>query len=141
MKAGDKSYRNAELFAEFAGPLLPAEAALEPSKIHEYVEYLTDERGVSGSTVNRHLSAISRLAKVAVSLRLIDQRPELPWQKAGEGRIRWFTHEEEEAILKTLQGWGQMDAHDLFIFLADTGARLGEAAKLRWKTCRKTAGW
>lgn len=121
------------LFVAWAGPLVPVDEALSVSSIHEYVEYMQDERQCSGSTINRRLSAVSRLAKTAVSLGLLEKAPEMPWQKEGEGRIRWFATEDEEKMFSTLLQWGQHEERDLFIFLVDTGARLGEATKLTWK--------
>ncbi|MBS7544644.1 tyrosine-type recombinase/integrase [Ancylobacter oerskovii] len=121
----------ANSFARWVGPELSPAEALETSQVHEYVEFLRDlER--SGSTVNRHLAAISCLAKTALKLSLIDKLPDLPRQKEGEGRIRWFTEDEEADILATLDAWGERETRDLFVFLSDTGARLGEALKLEW---------
>lgn len=123
----------AQLFVTWVGPATDLAEALSATSIHEYVEHLQDERRVSGGTINRRLAAVSRLAKAAVSLDRIPKVPEMPWQREGEHRIRWFTPEEEEQILLTLRLWGQHAERDLFIFLADTGARKGEALKLRWQ--------
>lgn len=121
------------LFVSWAGPLTRVDDALSASSIHDYVAHLQDERQVSGSTINRRLASVSRLAKAAVSLGLLEKAAELPRQREGEGRIRWFSIEEEEAILFTLDQWGQHEERDLFIFLIDTGARLGEALGLTWR--------
>ncbi|UJX45736.1 site-specific integrase [Xanthobacter sp. YC-JY1] len=131
MKSG-ASTLSARLFVDWVGPETDIAEALSATSIHEYVEHLQDERQLSGSTINRRLAAVSRLAKAAVSLGRIAKTPELPWQKEGESRIRWFTPEEEEQILLTLRLWGCHAERDLFIFLADTGARKGEAFKLGW---------
>lgn len=128
----DKSERNSLQFVQWVGPLVSVKEALAPVTIHDFVEHLQDEHQSSSGTINRKLASISRLAKTARSLSLIDSIPELPWQKEGQGRIRWFTPEEEAQILRLLALWGEEEERDLFIFLADTGARLGEAFKLRW---------
>lgn len=125
------SEETARLYVRWTGPLTHTVDALSANSIHDYVAHLRDT-GRSGSTINRHLAAISRLMHTAISLNLIARKVELPRQREGEGRIRWFTEEEEAALLLTLRQWGAHRELDLFIFLADTGARLGEARKLEW---------
>jgi integrase len=87
----------------------------------------------SNGTINRHLSAVSKMARVAWKGRQIDQMPELPWQKEGAGRLRTYTKEEVGGIINLARRWGYEREADLFQFLIDTGGRLGEVAKARWK--------
>lgn len=131
-KSADKLIHNADLFADFHGPETPAQDALSARGVADYVLSLQDG-GRSGSTVNRHLSAVSVLAKHALALNALTVLPLLPWQREAEGRLRWFTDAEEAAILATLADWGQERYRDFFIFLADTGARVGEAEKFDWE--------
>lgn len=128
--------RTVQVFVRWVGPAIPPSEALTTQEIYDYISHLRDNER-SGSTINRHLAAISCLAKTAMKLELIDKLPDMPRQKEGEGRIRWFTDEEEADILTTLRLWGQHEAQDLFIFLVDTGARLGEAQKLLWEDITK----
>lgn len=108
---------NGHAFVRFVGEKVPIEDALTTDKALEFVDYLIEERNVGDSTVNRYLSAISTLARYG------GQKPVLPWRKPGENRIRWFSDEEEAMILQTLTLWGMRREYDLFLFLADTGAR------------------
>src|SRR5690606_5372460 len=57
--------------------------------------------------------------------------PEFRRQKERQGRIR-FLDRAEEALLFTKIRERSEDCWRLSIFLVDTGARLGEALKLRW---------
>lgn len=118
-------------FAKWAGPDLPPSAVLTSAKVDEYVAHLIGTQR-SGATVNRRLSAVSVLAKTAKKLRLIPELPEIEQQREGQGRIRFFTREEEDAVLNLLRHWGQDQWAHLFGFLVDTGARLGEAEKVTW---------
>jgi integrase len=127
--------RNAAMFAEYCGPKLPAAECMTYAVVSEYVTHLQG-KSVGGSTINRYLSAISKLSDYAVALGLIPGRILLPWQKEGEGRVRWFTEAEEAAILATTGAWGYAAMRDLFIFLVDTGARRGEALDLPWDAIR-----
>lgn len=132
MKSGETQAKVARLFAMWTGPLTPVADALEVTNIHDYVEHLQDERGCSGSTINRRLSGVSRLCKTALSLKLIPSLPELPWQQEGQGRVRWFTDDEERQILLTLRLWAQETERDFVIFLIDTGCRRGEGLRVDW---------
>lgn len=131
-KSADKLIHNADLFADFHGPETLAQDALSARGVSDYVLSLQD-RGRCGSTVNRHLSSVSVLAKHGLALNALTVLPLLPWQREAEGRLRWFTDAEEAAILATLADWGQERYRDFFIFLADTGARVGEAGKFDWE--------
>jgi integrase len=131
-KSAAKLIRNAEQFAEWVGTDVAVGEALVSDQIAEYVSELIDLEK-SGSTINRKLAAISVLARLALPLKLISEMPAMTWQQEGRGRKRWFSYEEEDAVLETLQLWGEERERKLFMFLADTGARLGEAFKLEWR--------
>lgn len=131
-KAGDLLARNAERFAQVMGDRRPVNEVLTGAEVSRYIRFL-QERGVSGSTINRQLSAISVLVKQAMSLELIDKAPLLTWQKEGQHRLRWFTIEQEDKIMRALDHAGMTDMRDFFTFLVDTGARLSEAMNLRWE--------
>ncbi len=126
-----KSQQNGQHFVQWVGPQVTVDKGLTTENVHAYVEELRDTNR-AGGTINRRLAAVSSMSRLAVSLRLIEARPDIPRQRETEGRIRWFTEEEEAAIFATLAQWGKHRERDLFIFLVDTGARVGEARKLRW---------
>jgi integrase len=54
---------------------------------------------------------------------IIDSSPTIDREKEDEGRLRWFTREEETALIDTFP----QRSRSFCIFLLDTGARLGEA--------------
>jgi integrase len=129
-KAGVHLAKIARLFVEWAGPKMAIGEALTDDRVNEYVEWRMDEKRNCGGTINRHLSAISVLCRMAkVNL-------ELPWQQEGVHRLRYYTEDEEKMILATTLLWSKPDLHDLFVFLVDTGARLGETRKLEWRNIR-----
>jgi integrase len=123
---------NAQTFVKWVGALLSPEEALTADNIERFVSsHLMDERKVSGSTINRYLSAIGvlvRFAKMSV-------KPDVShlWRKEGEGRVRFFSTDEEALIIQTLTQW-QPKAADFFVFLVDTGARtFSEAGTAPWR--------
>jgi site-specific recombinase XerD len=134
-KSADTLIRNAELFVEFVGANVQIKVALSTDKVAEYCRDL-EARGRSGSTVNRHLSAISTLSKFAASRQMLAARPALSWQHEGEGRLRFLEEWEFSKITETLRQWGREDDARFYEFLVDTGARLGEALKLTWQDVR-----
>lgn len=120
----------AELFSRFCGESTPAAECLTTEKVDSYVSSLAGKK--AGATINRRLAAISTLSKYAVALGVISQAPLLSRQSESRGRLRYFSEGEEQAILGRLQLWGLISERDLFIFLCDTGCRLGEALLLEW---------
>jgi integrase len=135
-KSGEHLAMIARLFVEWVGPRRPVQDALTPANVDAYVRWREQEKRNSSATINRHLSAISVLVKHAHRLDLIDRTFELPWQREGQGRLRYFEEHEVEAILATMESWGLHQYVALFTFLVDTGARLGEAEKLQWQDIR-----
>lgn len=129
------SIRNATRFVAHVGPALSPKAALTQANVDEFVAHIVDERQVSGSTVNRYLSAVSVLGKKAYAYGLIDRRLDLPWQKEGESRLRWYSDEEEALILQTLRLWNRPRLYDFFAVLVDTGLRTWTEAvqRLQWR--------
>lgn len=129
--------RNAFVFVKWVGPKMSVAEALSAEVIHEYVEYRQDEKLNAGATINRHLSAVSVLCNYATELGLIPKAPKMPWQEEGEGRLRFYTEQEEAQILAVVERWGRSDVADLFAFLADTGFRVSEALRLEWQDIRE----
>lgn len=134
--SADHLIRNARLFVDWCGPKMAAAEALTGERIDAYVEYRQNEKQNSGGTINRHLSCISVLVKQAVKLKLIPAVVDLPWQSEGRGRLRFYSEEEEAKLYASLVAWELHRWRDLFMFLTDTGARYGEARKLRWDDIR-----
>lgn len=130
----------AHLFAKWVGPKVPVEEALTDAKLLEYVEYRETVERNAGSTINRHMAILSVLAKEAARLKLIDTKPELPRRKESQPRLRVYSEAEETLILDTLTQWSDDDHHDLLVFLADTGCRLGETCKLTWVDFKEANG-
>lgn len=85
------------------------------------------KRGHSNAGVNRKMATLSKIIKYADKHRYIDRKPDIEWLKEGKGRIRYLSDKEEQQVYSYLTQWGFLDHKDLFMFLIDTGARLGEA--------------
>jgi integrase len=122
------SVRNAEEVAELLGSQRHPKT-ITAQDIDAMVEKLV-KKGNSGGTINRKLAALSKMMKHGQSRGILDRIPAMERKAEKEGRLRWYTAEEERRILRHLEDHDLRDFHDLVIFLMDTGCRLGEAIKL-----------
>jgi integrase len=88
-------------------------------------------RGNKNSTINRKLSLLGKLLRKHHRDGHLNRLPDLKKFPERNGRIRFLTRDEEEAIFSALDA---IDRHygNLARFLINTGARVGEATSLRW---------
>lgn len=96
------------------------------------------ERGNSDATINRKLSPLRILLEAARKRKWLVETPELPHWKEGKGRVRFFTDDEECELDRMTRTIGCYSEADLWVFLQDTGARVGEALKLEWQDVTNT---
>jgi integrase len=93
--------------------------------ILEAIEGWEDE-GNSGSTVNRKVSHLSMMLKVAMEKGWIDKLPALPRRKEGKHRIRWMDDREEQQVLNACAHLGLDELRDFIMVGIDTGFRRAE---------------
>lgn len=86
--------------------------------------------GNADGTINRKLSALSKMMSVALDRNGLDTKPKIPYRKRFQSRIRFITPEEETALLQLLRHWGRTTEADAFTVLIDTGLRIGELLHL-----------
>jgi integrase len=101
---------------------------------------LTDSSGIaprklfpgnSNANINRKLAALRKLLRKAYKMGDIHSLPEFRRQKERAGRIRFLDGVEEALLFSKIRDCSE-DYWRLSVFLVATGARLGEALKLRW---------
>lgn len=133
-KKGTKnSIRHAEIFLEFVGPNLSPEQALTQDNVDKFLCSLI-KQNLSGSTINRYLSALSKMEKKALETGAKTKPVKLKWEREGQNRLRYFSKDEEALILQTLAVWGLDRFRDFFICLVDTGGRtFTEVRDLPWR--------
>lgn len=86
--------------------------------------------GASNGTINRRLSALSRLLKYAERLELI-HKPPIDFLKEPQGRERILSPDEEARVSKFFRHTGLDRSWAVTFFLLYTGCRLGEVYSLR----------
>ncbi|CZT34640.1 tyrosine-type recombinase/integrase [Rhizobium sp. 9140] len=89
------------------------------------------KRGNSNATINRKMSALSKLLRKAHKIGDIHVLPDFTRQKERAGRVRFLEHDEEVRLFAAIAARNELYQR-LCIFLVDSGARLGEALGLRW---------
>ena len=87
--------------------------------------------GSSDSTINRRLAVLSKMMRFAEDRGFIPKRPKIERRREPEGRIRYYTPEEEQKILEWFRHNGEPDMEDLTITAIDTGLRKGELLRLK----------
>ena len=101
--------------------------------IENIVDTLED-RGFAPATINRYLSSISKMLRFAnqrQSIYHLDRVPHIEWQKEDNGRERYLEPMEEQEIIRLLTEWNMVDYLEFYLFLIDTGMRLGEALSIK----------
>lgn len=83
------------------------------------------------STINRKLSALYKILRKSERAGLIKRLPSYVRLQEKNGRIRFFTIEEEADFFSSLRERSE-EHYRLCLFLVDTGARIGEALALKW---------
>ena len=83
-------------------------------------------KGIANATLNRKLSVISKCATYAFKRGWLDKKLDIEWLKEAKGRIRFVTEDEERIMYRVFSQLGMIDERDTFMFLMDTGMRVGE---------------
>lgn len=99
-------------------------------RVGEYLIFLM-EQGLSGSTINRKLSALSRCLTTAHENGKLEAIPKMPKRREGEHRIRFLSKDEEAKVLEAIESLGyEQDVEDVVLCLLYTGFRCGEVWRL-----------
>ena len=124
MSSEKASRINASSALAFFGPDT-ALTAITTDAIDRYTLHLMGG-SVSDATINRKLSALSRMLRTAHERGQLSAVPKMPRRKEKQGRIRFFTPQEEVEILKWMLHLGKEDHWEATQVLIDTGFRTGE---------------
>jgi integrase len=126
---------NADAVVDILGATTPI-TAVDSSAVDTVVSTLR-LKGNSNGTINRKLASLSKILRYAQSRGLVDRVPRIELLKEAQGRLRWYTYEEETRILRAADDLSPPFGH-LLRFLADTGCRFGEAMRVTGKDITET---
>jgi len=92
-----------------------------------------EKKGAQPATINRKLSALSKMLKTAYGMGLIERIPLINWEREEKTKFRYLTEGEEKQLLDYWLDQNNLDMYDFCIFLLDTGARFSEALATRYE--------
>lgn len=107
---------------------------IDEAKIDDLVNHLKNEKHVANSTVNRYLSALSKILRYAYqrySVYKLKRLPFIEWQKESKERMRFISDSEVNAMSEYLKNNNHHEELNFYLFLLDTGCRLSEALNLQ----------
>lgn len=132
-RAQDTLIRNAQFCIDYLGHNTPVEQ-ITVEKIRNLSIHLIDS-GNSNATVNRKLSSLSVMLRIAEDEGWIDRVPRMPRRKESDHRVRFLDAEEEIKVMALCEHLGLASLADFISFAIDTGFRRGEILKLKLSDC------
>lgn len=125
---GETALRNAQqclaILGEGAAP-----GSTTEQRIDDMV-FAFEQQGLSDSTINRKLSALSKMLTFSYERGYISRKPKIERKKEPQNRIRYFDEVEERILLDTFNHFGLHDMADFCIVAIDTGMRVGEIMRI-----------
>lgn len=89
-----------------------------------------EAEGASNSTINRRLSALSKMLTFAYERNFIQRKPKMDRKREPENRIRFLSELEEKELMVYFKHIGEPEMTDLIAVALDTGLRRGELLRL-----------
>ena len=120
-----------ESIIEFIGEQRPL-ATLNAELLDDLIAHWK-RKGNSNATCNRKLSVISKASTFAQQRGWLEHKPKIEWLAEGVGRMRFVTPDEEAIMYRLLTQLGWFQERDIFMFLIDTGMRVGELKHILWE--------
>ena len=106
-------------------------------RVAEFIDHLKTTSNSNG-TINRKLSALSKVLKYAQQNEALDKLPYIPRQKESQGRLRFLAEQEEQELLDLIRRWSDEELWDCVASLLDTGLRCGELLKVEGRDVRES---
>lgn len=123
--------RNGESVVKYFGANKPTEDVTSVD-IAEMKAHFA-EKGLTPSTVNKRVAAISKMLRVAANAGVINRVPVINWSRTVKTKFRYLDDQEERAMLAFFRAVGDPDMVDLCTLLVDTGARCySEMLPVEW---------
>lgn len=133
LKSTNSSDNATRIIEQFLG--WDSDVRLFDQKAADVLAQQLEVEGRSLVTVSKYLSAIRFMLKLGYEWGMITWKlPKLEHHAQGaEGRINFFTYDDEERIANIMRQCAREDMADLFTVLVETGMRTSEGAYLQWR--------
>lgn len=90
-------------------------------------------KGNGNCTINKKLSVLSKACNFGFKRGWRKTKLNIEWLDEGRGRIRFVTEDEELMLWNMFRQMRMYDELDTFMFLIDTGMRVGELRNIQFK--------
>lgn len=126
---------NASRNGKFACKFFGADRRLDDITMEDVDDYISHLRrqGNSEATINRKLSALSKMYTVALERNKCTKKLPLPRLREAQHRIRFISKAEETRLISIMNNKGYYDHADAALILLYTGFRTSELWKLDCK--------
>ena len=106
---------------------------IKPDKIEKFKKYLKEERYSSNATINKYLSALSKMYNLGIESGIIKANPVRAVKKLREEnyKIRYLTADEEKRMFKAIDETFPY-LKQIITCALQTGMRRGEIFNLKW---------
>jgi site-specific recombinase XerD len=98
---------------------------IKSASIYEFIDHLS-EQGLTEATLNRYISSVSSILKLAVDMEYIDHVPKIRWFQEDTGRPRYFSKYEVARLVDFFISAGKLWINDYNMLSLNSGMRLGE---------------
>lgn len=133
-KAKEHTRGQVRMVVDYIGPAVPLKS-IDEACVARLISALKRE-GKANGTINRKLATLSKLLKLGKRLKVVQEVPYWDTLREGQGRERFLSRGEEAQLFDTFEHFGLLVDYDLHGFLLYTGARRGEALRLKWSAVR-----
>jgi len=124
-----RSIMQAALFDEYRDNSQLKLTEIRGLVIKRYTQHMT-KKGQKATTINRHLSTLSRILDFAEEAEMILEAPRLKRRKEGEGRIRVYTLDRIREMIAYCKDKGDDWMADMITVASLTGMRRGEILQI-----------
>ena len=139
-RSGHLQVQKAKLFAQYVSDQRSFKSdqrslteGLTTPVIESFLVWLEETRNSKPATVNAYIAAISKIARYAHDLGLIKTKPRIKRRRGAAVRTDFFTRSQEKQLCDVVSRLGYHHYAHLYVWLAETGVRVGEAQRLVWQ--------
>ena len=94
---------------------------LKTLDVDQLINHLETKKNLKGSTINRYLSALSKILTYAQNRQIIKDTPHIEWCPENNARERYVSKQEEAKLIASCNKLGYSNYGQFFCFLMDTG--------------------
>lgn len=127
----DNGFSHAKMFEKAFGHSTPAKD-ITTKMLYDFKKDCEDS-GNAPATIKLKLASLSAAFNFCIDNEYLDERPKFPKVKVSNGRVGYFSRQDEIDILNFLEESGENYFYDFFCWQMDTGCRPSESRAIHRK--------